>query len=149
MERHHGHWLAFVLNYFLLSLLKLNCHLIPLHYVHLVYLQNMSAQSHDKLKLPKKNIKGQKILGWLAGFSLIKYWYHHLHLHLHTITSTNQKKMIMSVQVIQLIHITNLGIINIQTKNLEIWNLDIRFHRAEGPQFSNIPAWSFDWKVRS
>ena len=64
MERHHRHWLAFELNYSF-SLLKTNCHLIHLHYVQPVYLQNMSAHRQDKLKL--QNIKGQKIPGWLLS----------------------------------------------------------------------------------
>ena len=65
MERHHSHWLAFVLNYFL-SLLKTNCHLIHLHYVQVVYLQNISAHRQDKLKLQISKDR-KSWAGWLAS----------------------------------------------------------------------------------
>ena len=110
MERHHGHWLAFVLNYFL-SLVsfenKLSSHSSALCSV------NMSAHRQDKLKLPKKYQRTENpgLAGWLLSDKIFISPPPPPHHHINKPTENNH--------VIQVIHITYLGIINIQTKNLE------------------------------
>ena len=57
---------GFRIELFFCPFLKTNCHLIHLHYVQLVYLQNMSAHRQDKLKLQISKDR-KSWAGWLAS----------------------------------------------------------------------------------